>query len=199
MPGTGASRGRGTARTGTAAALALAVLALAGCGSHSATPAAPQLSGLVRDPAPAVDRLTLPNVAARGRPLRFRAAPGGLLLVYFGYTRCPDVCPTTMSDVRVALAGLGASERQRVRMAMVTVDPRRDTPGVLTHYVHSFFPHGAALRTADGVRLERVAKEFGAAFRVTRKKNGKVAVLHTTYVYAVDDTGHLRVQWGSGV
>ena len=178
--------------------VALTLLAVAGCGSRTSTPAAQPLSGVVRDPAPAVDTITLPDASDHGRPLPLRAAAGGVLLVYFGYTRCPDVCPTTMADIRVALAGLLTSERNRVHVAMITVDPRRDTPAVLARYVHVFFPRGSALRTTDPKRLARVAKEFGAAYHVTRKKDGTIDVLHTTYVYAVDDTGHLRVQWGYG-
>ena len=103
-----------------------------------------------------------------------------------------------MSDLRVALGGLPAAQRRNVQLAMITVDPRRDTPAVLTHYVHAFFPRGLALRTADPKLLAQVAKTFGAAYRVTTEKDGSVDVLHTPFVYAVDDTGRLRVQWSFG-
>jgi protein SCO1/2 len=174
------------------------MLVVGGCGSQASTPSAPQFTGVVRNPPPLVDAVALPDASDHGRPLSLRGAAGGILLVYFGYTRCPDVCPTTMSDVRVALAGLTASERRRVRVAMITVDPRRDTPPVLRRYVHAFFSHGSALRTPDAKRLARVAKAFGAAFRITKRADGTVEVLHTTYVYAVDHTGRLRVQWAYG-
>jgi protein SCO1/2 len=152
----------------------------------------------VRDPAPVVDEATLPDASHGGTPFRFRAGSHGLLLVFFGYTLCPDVCPTTMADLRIALGGLPAAERRDVQLAMITVDPRRDTPSVLTHYVHVFFPRGLALRTAEPKLLARVAKTFGAAYRVTTEKDGTVDVLHTPFVYAVDDTGRLRMQWPSG-
>ena len=181
-----------------AAALLLVSLLLAGCGSQQAPPPKPApFAGIVRDPAPAVDEAALPDASGTG-DVHFRAGSGGVLLVYFGYTLCPDVCPTTMSDVRVALDGLPESERRRVQMAMITVDPRRDTPSVLTHYVHAFFPRGLALRTTDRKLLARVAKTFGAAYRVTTEKDGTVEVMHTAFVYAVDDSGHLRVQWAFG-
>ena len=128
----------------------------------SATPEPSPLSGIVQEPNPVVDRETLPDVSHGSTPFSFRAAPNGLLLVYFGYTQCPDVCPTTMSDVRVALGGLPAAQRRNVQMAMITIDPRRDTPAVLTRYVHAFFPRGLALRTADPKLLADVAKAFGA-------------------------------------
>jgi protein SCO1/2 len=163
--------------------------------SRTEQPQPAPLSGIVRDPAPVVDKATLPDASHGGTPFRFRAGSHGLLLVFFGYTFCPDVCPTTMSDLRIALDGLRAAQRRTVQLAMITVDPRRDTPAVLTHYVHAFFPRGLALRTADPKLLAQVAKTFGAAYRVTRAKNGSVDVMHTAFVYAVDDTGRLRVQW----
>lgn len=180
--------------------LLLVVPALTACGSEASAPLVTEpaaYAGMVRDPAPRVDGATLPN-AESGDPVRFRAASRGLLLVYFGYTLCPDVCPTTMSDVRVGLAGLSASERNRVRLAMITVDPRRDTPAVLTHYVQAFFPRGLALRTTDPRRLAAVARSFGAAYRVTREKDGTIDVMHSAFVYAVDAKGRVRLQWAFG-
>jgi protein SCO1/2 len=178
--------------------LLLGSLALAGCGSSTATPEPSTLSGIVRDPAPAVDGATLPDVSHNGAPFQFRATSHGLLLVYFGYTLCPDVCPTTMSDLRIALGSLPEALRRTVQLAMITVDPRRDTSAVLTHYVHAFFPRGVALRTTDPTLLAQVAKTFGAAYRVTRTKDGGFDVMHTAFVYAVDDMGRLRVQWSFG-
>lgn len=179
--------------------LLLVVPALTACGSKASAPA-PQpaaYAGMVRDPAPRVDATTLPD-AESGDPVRLRAPSRGLLLVYFGYTLCPDVCPTTMSDVRVGLGRLTKAEHRRVRVAMITVDPRRDTPAVLTHYVHAFFPRGFALRTTDRRRLAAVARDFGAAYRVTREKDGTVDVMHTAFVYAVDARGRVRLQWAFG-
>ena len=134
----------------------------------------------------------------RVRPFRFRATPRGLLLVYFGFTRCPDVCPTTLADLRIATGDLAPQQRRRVQIAVITVDPDRDTPRVLTRYVHAFFPRGHALRTADPKLLANVAKSFGAAYRVTKRKDGGSDVMHTAFVYAVDDAGRIRVQWAFG-
>jgi protein SCO1/2 len=179
-------------------ALVLGSLALAGCGSDTATPEPSPLAGIVQEPNPVVDGETLPDVSHGSTPFSFRAAPNGLLLVYFGYTQCPDVCPTTMSDVRVALGGLPAAQRRNVQVALITVDPRRDTPALLTRYVHAFFPRGLALRTTDPKLLADVAKTFGAAYSVTKAKDGGFDVMHTAFVYAVDDQGRLRVQWSFG-
>jgi protein SCO1/2 len=173
---------------------------LVGCGGSSAEPStAPTFAGISREPPPQVDHTPLPNVAESGAPVEIRAqAPGALMLVYFGYTFCPDVCPTTLSDVRRALGRLAPRERRRVQVAMVTVDPRRDTPKALTRYVHAFFPAGLALRTTNARALARVARSLGAAYQVTRKRDGTVEVVHTAFVYAVDHEGRLRLQWSYG-
>jgi protein SCO1/2 len=166
---------------------------VAGCGSSGSS-----LSGVVREPAPGVDVASFPDAARSGKPVRFRADPGGLLLVYFGYTLCPDVCPTTMSDIRLALADLTAAERDRVRVGVITVDPDRDTARVLTHYVRSFVRDGHALRTEDDALLARVARAFGAGYGVTKTEEGEVEVSHTAFTYAVDDRGRLVLQWPFG-
>jgi protein SCO1/2 len=128
----------------------------------------------------------------------FRAADRGLLLVYFGYTLCPDVCPTTMSDLRLALGDLAGEDRSRVGVAMVTVDPDRDTPSILGSYVRSFVPDGHALRTDDAALLARVAQAFGAGYGVTETADGTIEVSHTAFTYAVDDDGRLLLQWPFG-
>lgn len=192
--------------------LPLLVLALAGvlaaCGhgdaghpdDHGAAAsggeATQPMTGIVLDPAPMVDAVTLPNVADDGRTFRFRASDGGLLLVFFGFTHCPDVCPTTLADVRTVLRRLPAEQRDRVTVAMVTVDPARDTAAVLVPYVHGFVPTAAALRTDDQTVLQGVAKAFGAAYEVA--PDGK-DVVHTTFLYAVDDAGSIVIQWPYGV
>lgn len=128
----------------------------------------------------------------------FSAAPGGLNLVYFGYTFCPDVCPTTMSDVRRLLASLPEGEAGRVGVAMVTIDPARDTAQILTDYVHNFVDHGVALRTDDDTQLRAAADAFGADYEVRTNDEGDVEVSHTGDLYAVDDSGTVVMQWPFG-
>lgn len=174
------------------AALVL-TLAVTGCGDDKR-----QLAGMVREPAPAVDVARLPDAARDGAPTPLRAASGGLLLVYFGYTLCPDVCPTTMSDIRLALGELDGAERDRVAVGMVTIDPERDSGRVLRGYVSSFVPGGHALRTDDPAILARVARVFGAGYGVEKQPDGKVEVSHTAFTYVVDDRGRLILQWPFG-
>ena len=185
-----ALKDRGMRRLLAAATVALLLSACGGDDQH-------ELVGLTRDPEPQVDGTPLPDVADGGAPFALRAPPGGLLLVYFGYTNCPDVCPTTLSDVKVALADLGA-DAERVSLAMITVDPARDEP-VLAEYVRSFVPDAHALATDDAATLQAVAGPFGVVYLVTTTPTGDVEVAHSSYLFAVDDAGKLVLTWPVGV
>jgi protein SCO1/2 len=183
-------------RSSTAAALVAVVVALVTACGGSTAPA--RLDGAVADPPLLVGDQRLPD-AITGDPFVFRAPPGGLLAVYFGYTQCPDLCPTTMADLKVALAELTEAEAGRVTVALVTVDPERDTPDLLTAYVTGFFgePAGRALRTLDPEELARVERAFLASSSVTRD-NGEITVAHSATTSIVDDQGTVRVQWPFG-
>lgn len=175
--------------------LAAGVLLAACGGSGGDGPAT--LAGTVREPAPEVAEVSLPD-ASTGGDLAMRADDGGLLLVYFGYTSCPDVCPTTMADLRTALGDLDEAERDRVEVAMATIDPDRDSGDVITRYVQTFIPDGHALRTEGPAELRAAADAFGADYSVTPKPGDEPEVAHTAWLYAVDDAGRLRVQWSFG-
>jgi protein SCO1/2 len=172
-----------------AAVAAVAVLTTTACGGGDDH----ELVGLTRDPEPQVDDTPLPDVADGGKPFTFKAPAGGLLIVYFGYTNCPDVCPTTLADLKVALADLG-DDASRVATAMVTVDPQRDT-AVLADYVQSFVPGAHALATDDQAALQAVAGPFGVSYSVTTSPTGEVQVAHSSYLFAVDDAGKLVLTW----
>jgi protein SCO1/2 len=154
--------------------------------------------GLVREPRPVVATVTLPDAASGGEPFALRASAGHLLLVYFGYTSCPDVCPTTLADVRKALAQLG-TDASKVDVAMATVDPDRDTSEKLIAYVQTFVPAGHALRTEDPTQLRAAADALGADYSVDTNATGQIEVAHTAFVYVIDDNGVLLLQWPFGV
>lgn len=176
-------------RWGRVVGLALSVL-VAGC-------TAPELAGFVREPTPVVADVGLPDVSQDGTTFGFAADPGELLLVYFGYTSCPDVCPTTLADTRTALSRIG-DDAERVSFAMATVDPGRDTDEVITGYVQSFLPRAHALRTDDDAALRAAVTPFGADYEVSVDDSGDVEVIHTGALYAVDDQGRLLVTWPFG-
>mgnify|MGYP001220048775 CR=1 FL=1 len=172
-----------------------AALAVAGCGDDER-----QLAGAVREPALDVASVTLP-AAADGREVPMRAEESGLLVVYFGYTSCPDICPTTLSDLSIAVGDLPAELADRVQVAFVTVDPERDTPEVVQGYLGSFFPDGIALHTEDEDALAAAAAAFGVQYEVADHAPGDedYDVAHTAVTYVVDDTGHVVVEWPFGM
>lgn len=186
----------------TAVVAVLAVLAV-GLGACGGDEEEPSLAGAVRTPPLDVGAVSLPDASAGGAPMQLQAPAGELLLVYFGYTNCPDVCPTTMSDIRVALDDLSEGDAEdlaeRVTVAMVTVDPERDTDEVLTGYLGHFFEDGHALRTDDPAALQAAADAFGVQWEIEEHEPGATyAVGHTAITYVVDDTGTVVVEWPFG-
>lgn len=184
------------------AGVALPVAACSGSGDSAADGAAggeqvDTYSGYTVDPPPEVGDVSVPRADGSG-DFVMAAEAGGLDIVYFGYTFCPDVCPTTMADVRKALAELPDDEAERVQVAMVTIDPARDTAELLDGYVTNFVPDGVALRTDDDAALRAVTDAFGADYSVETNDEGEVEVGHTAELYAVDDAGTIVMQWPFG-
>jgi protein SCO1 len=168
------------------------IASMSGCGGE-----ARELAGYQRDPAPVMSGFELPDLSNDDQPFAFRAQPGELLVVYFGYTNCPDFCPTTMSDVRFARQQL--DDPDKISVAMVTIDPDRDLP-ILADYVSAFFPDdGHALGTDDQSLLTSVAEPFGTSFNVSTNDDGEIEVAHRTDLYAIDDQGRLVLTWPFGV
>ncbi len=163
-----------------------------GCGDEPRS-----LAGYRREPAPDVAGFSLPDLSNGGEPFALRADPGELLIVYFGYTNCPDFCPTTLSDVRLAAQQLD-DDADRIEVAMIAIDPDRDLP-ILADYVGGFFADGHALGTDDPSALAQVAAPFGVQYTVTTTDDGEIDVAHTTQLYAVDDSGELVLTWQFGV
>lgn len=176
-------------RTGRIAVVAICLLGAVACADD-----VPDYSGAQRNPQALVGDLSLPDVGDGDAPFAFDAPDGEVLVVYFGYTRCPDVCPTTMSDLATALGQLEPDEAEQVEFAMVTVDPDRDLD-VITEYVQTFIPDGHGLGTNDQDQLREVADGFGASYGVETAEDGEVEVSHSAQLYAVDDTGHISLEW----
>ena len=181
---------------GAAAVIASFVL-LAGCSGGGGNVA---LKGRVPSLPPYVGDVTLPEVhpGAPDVPFALRAEPGHLLYVYFGYTNCPDICPTTLADLRHALKQLGP-DGSRVQVAFVTVDTYRDTAEVLVPYLESFTAGAHALYPRTQEQLGRAEASLGATSSASRKADGTYEVSHTGLGTIVDDQGRMRVQWDFGV
>jgi protein SCO1/2 len=149
-----------------------------------------------------VSGASLPDVttgAPAGARFTFRAEPGHLLMVYFGFTHCPDLCPTTLAELRAAKRRLGDAA-ERVDLAVVTVDPARDTAEILNQYVGSFSEEYRVLRTDDPEELRAAESAFLASSTIVTNPDGTVEVAHTANLYAVDDTGTvvLEIPFGAG-
>ncbi|MFI5370675.1 MAG: SCO family protein [Candidatus Eisenbacteria bacterium] len=188
---------RSARRVTLAVPLAIGLIPIVtGCGSGGGSD---PLRGHVPHGMAPVRDVVLPEVRP-GRsevPFAIRARSGQLLVVYFGYTSCPDVCPTTLGDLRAALQQLG-DDANRVEVAFITVDPARDLPEVLVPYLTSFVPDGHALRPRDQEQLAGAERAFHASSSVERDLAGHVEVSHTPLSYVVDDGGRVLLEWDFG-
>ena len=176
-------------------AVATAAVALGSCGDGDARR---HLVGYRPSGVQSVLEVELPDVAHPDEDFRFQADPDGLMIVYFGYTSCPDICPTSLSIVKSSIAELG-DDGDRISLAMATIDPVRDTPDVLSGYVGSFVDGAHALRTDDPERLRSAASAFGVSYEVRAGAGDRVEVAHSGAMYAVDDEGRVVLTWPFGV
>jgi protein SCO1/2 len=122
-------------------------------------------------------------------PVETKALRGNVLLVYFGYVNCPDICPMSMAAGAAALNALTPEERARTKMIMISVDPERDTPAKLKEYVAYFHP---AMIGAVGTAAETavIAKSFGAGYmRQPTRPDGGYAVDHSSQTYVIGPDG----------
>lgn len=173
--------------------MAAAALLVTACGGDDQSDV---LSGLVREPFPTTSGVSLPSLSTTGEDVAFVADPGEIKVVYFGFTNCPDVCPTTMADLTVALRKMD-DEAAKVDVVMVTVDPDRDLD-LLDRYVKSFVPDAVAAGTTDEALLREAAEPFGANWEVRTLDDGSIEVDHSPFLYAVNDLGELVVSWQFG-
>lgn len=175
-----------------AALLALLGLALAGCGGTGRQPDA--VSGLqggdnhgyhgtYLDTPYVVPSLPLPDTA--GKPYDLATAPAPVKVVFFGYTKCPDICQVVMSTIASAVSRLEAAQRDRVQVVFVTTDPARDTRTVLRTYLDRLDPAFVGL-TGDLKQIVDLAKPLKVYIEKGAKlPSGGYDVTHTTEVFAV--------------
>jgi protein SCO1/2 len=125
-----------------------------------------------------------------GRTVTDETWRGKWLLVYFGYTHCPDACPTALSNIATALDQLDAGMRARLQAIFVTVDPDRDTPAVMKDYVGAF--EGAGIVGLSGTHEQVAAIEAAYRIHVQRRDagDGEYSVDHTSFIHIMDPAGH---------
>jgi protein SCO1/2 len=126
-------------------------------------------------------------VDQNGRAVSNQDMKGKPFLVFFGFTHCPDVCPTTLFEVSEILRGLGA-EADRAAALFITVDPERDTPDRLKEYLSSFDPHLRGL-TGDPAAVATVLKAYRVYAKKVPVEGGDYTMDHTALVYLMDKEG----------
>lgn len=133
---------------------------------------------------------TLELTDHHGKPRRLEDWRGKAVVLFFGFTHCPDVCPTTLADIAQAVRSLGA-DAERVQVLMVSVDPERDTAESLAGYVTAFDPRFIGLR-GDLEATQKTAREFKIYFE-KRKQGDGYTVDHSAQSYVIDPQGRLRL------
>lgn len=168
-----------------AATTLLVALALAGCAGNDPHFILKNVTGLV---SPLKFQLTNQD----GQPVTAADYRRDLVLLYFGFTHCPDECPTTLTTLANALRNLGPGA-SRVRVLFVTVDPRRDTTEVLKRYVDNFGPQFVGLRP-DEQELNDLSKRYRIAYHYENPDQyGNYEVDHSSAVFIFDGDGRARL------
>jgi protein SCO1/2 len=133
---------------------------------------------------------TLDLTDHNGKPRHLEDFRGKAVVVFFGFTHCPDVCPTTLADMAQVVKSLGP-DGDKVQVLFVTVDPERDTPEALSKYVTAFDPRFLGL-SGDLEQTRRVAKDFKIYFE-KRKTGNTYSIDHSAQSYVIDPQGRLRL------
>lgn len=126
---------------------------------------------------------------ADGTAVTEQSYRGKWLAIYFGYTFCPDVCPTTMMELAEALKVLGP-RADAVQVIFVTIDPRRDKPAVLAEYLKAFDSRFVGL-TGTPAQISAAARSFNVFYERNDTDNGNYTYDHSSFIYLVDPTGKL--------
>ena len=163
------------------AALILALI-LAGCSK----PAQNQHAFHMTDISGGMPKLDF-HMTADGKPVSAADFRGKVVALYFGYTHCPDVCPTTVANLTDMLGKVGSPD---VRVLFVTVDPERDTDAVMADYAKAFSPQVVGLRGSDN-QLASLARTYRVAYQV--KKGSPYEVMHSNAVFFFDRDGRARL------
>ena len=118
---------------------------------------------------------------------------GQVVLAYFGYTFCPDICPTNLGELSLAYRQLTPEQQQQVQILFISVDPERDTPARLRQYVDYFAADMLGL-TADAITIAEVAQRYGAVYLKIDDGSENYAVDHSAFTYVIDRNGQLQTQ-----
>jgi len=141
----------------------------------------------------AVNQRQLALTDHNGRPVTLASFGGKLVVLFFGYTHCPDICPTTLSDMAQALKLMPPEAARQVQVLFVTVDPKRDTPEILREYVPYFHPDFLGLYGSNE-QVAKAAKEFKVVYRKHLEPGASDYLIdHSAGTYVLDTRGRLRL------
>jgi protein SCO1 len=130
-------------------------------------------------------------VDQEGHTVTDKTFSGRPSVIFFGYTSCPDVCPTTLMDLSNWLKALG-SRADKLNVLFITIDPQRDTPAHMRDFLSSFDPRIRGL-TGTNEQIAAVTKEFRVYYKRFEESSGSYTMDHTGAVYLMDKTGHFVV------
>jgi protein SCO1/2 len=152
------------------------------------TPRAARFHGMALDAGEPIHDLTFES---ENGPVTVESFRGRTTVFYFGYTQCPDVCPTSLSDAARALKSLGA-DADRIRVVMVTIDPQRDDAAHVARYARIFDPRFVGL-SGSQAQIADAASRFGVHYARSATSAGAYSMEHTASMLVLDAEGRLRV------
>lgn len=138
-------------------------------------------------------------LAAGGKTMTEKDFSGKIVLMFFGYASCPDICPTTMAQLSQVVQNLGP-DADKVRIIFVSVDPHRDTPEILQAYVDAFDSHAIGL-TGSESQISRLARRYRVAYQIEKPRGDDTQVYevaHSRGIYIFDERGKARMLASDG-
>ena len=153
---------------------------------------------IAHDPAPPASSIAMPTdiqlVDQKGRPFTAKDLRGKPTAIFFGFTYCPEICPTTLVDMGRWLEALGP-DADKLNIVFVSIDPERDTQAQLATYLSSFDPRIRGV-TGDPAAIAAMAKGFHAYYRKVPQAGGEYTMDHSTAVYLMDAKGRFVAPLG---
>lgn len=130
-------------------------------------------------------------------PVRFSDYRGKMTLLYFGYTFCPDVCPTSLANLKLMMGSLSPEEAAQVQVVFVSVDPSRDTPEKLGQYTRLFDPNFIG---ATGTReeIDLITSAFNVHYKINSESKDNYSVDHSGFITVIDRSGYVIMSWQHG-
>lgn len=174
--------------------IAFVIVGVVALGVYVLAPPAAFRGTVYSEPYPPAPEIELRR--ANGDDFRLSQMRGNIVLLFFGYTSCPDVCPTTLAELKSALDKIGQEKAQNVKVVFVTVDPGRDTPQRVQEYVNHFNSEFIGLSGSEA-ELQKTWNEYGVFREVVQATSAAgYLVNHTARVTLIDRDGNLRASYG---